>query len=186
MESLAAPEGFASIEYECSESMNLSIGGANAEEHEATLIRRIVAGEKDLFRSLVDAHKGMTFSLIMRQVNNRAIAEELTQEIFVKAYLNLSRFRGDSKFSTWLTRIALNHCNTYFSSKAYKESMRADIFEPEKHGGMTEGPGSETDESTMLARFRDGKSSCFARWRAKHTPKPQPFSKSRSERYAPG
>jgi len=90
-------------------------------ETEAELIRRILEGAKDDYRELVLAHQSFVFALIMRQIGNQAIANELTQETFLKAYTNLNRFRFEAQFSTWITRIALNVCNSYFSSKKFKQ-----------------------------------------------------------------
>lgn len=57
----------------------------------------------------------------MRQVGDRSIADDLTQETFLKAYTKLSSFRSESRFSTWLVRIALNTTKNYFNSRAYKQ-----------------------------------------------------------------
>lgn len=77
-----------------------------AEEKE--LIQRIMEGEKDLFRTLVDAHGDMVFAMLYRMTGNRQDAEDLAQEVFVKAYFALKKYRSESTFSTWLYRIAYN------------------------------------------------------------------------------
>ena len=77
-----------------------------AEVNEAKLIRRILTGAKDEFRHLLERYQDQVFPMIMKQVHNRKIAEELTQETFLKAFLNLKNFRGEAKFSTWLSRIS--------------------------------------------------------------------------------
>ena len=63
---------------------------SDEELSEAETIRRILAGEKDLYRRLVSDYKNLIFALIQRQVGKRELAEEIAQETFVKAYLNLS------------------------------------------------------------------------------------------------
>ncbi len=95
---------------------------------EAALIEKVLAGRRDEFRRLVLAYQGKVFSMIMRQVANNAIAEELAQESFLRAYRNLHKFRGEAKFSTWLTRIALNTTNNYFASREYRERMQREDF----------------------------------------------------------
>lgn len=88
---------------------------------EVELIRRVVNGERELFRFLVLRFQNMIYSLFMRQLGDSATAQDLTQEVFVKAYSNLKSFRSDSKFSTWLVRIAINHSSAYFKSRSYRE-----------------------------------------------------------------
>lgn len=90
-------------------------------DSEREIIRRVLAGAKDEFRLLVLAHQSRVFALIMRQVANEAIASELSQEVFLKAYRSLHRFRFEAQFSTWLIRIALNVSNSYFSSKRFRQ-----------------------------------------------------------------
>ena len=73
---------------------------------ESALIFKIMEGDKDLFRQLVDAHSGMIYSVLYRVTGSREDAEDLAQETFVKAYFSLGRYRGKSSISTWLYSIA--------------------------------------------------------------------------------
>ena len=73
---------------------------------ESALILKIMEGDKDLFRQIVDAHSGMIFSVLYRVTGSREDAEDLAQETFVKAYFSLGRYRGESTISTWLYSIA--------------------------------------------------------------------------------
>jgi len=117
-------------------SLGLDSKEANSfspEEEEKELIRRIQSGQKDEFRHLVTRYKSLVYSMVMRQVSHTSVAEELTQEVFVKSYLHIKKFRLESKFSTWLTRIALNHTNTYFSSKRFKTERVSESFDIQKH-----------------------------------------------------
>lgn len=77
-----------------------------ATEH--SLIDRCRQGDEAAFRELVDQYKGLVFSLISRSVVNRARAEELAQDVFLKVYRGLPYFRGESKLSTWIYRIVIN------------------------------------------------------------------------------
>jgi len=70
-------------------------------------------GDKDAFRRLVEAHQDRLFGLVLSMSRNREQAEDLIQEIFVKAYFALETFEGQSSFYTWLYRIASNHCLDY-------------------------------------------------------------------------
>jgi RNA polymerase sigma-70 factor (ECF subfamily) len=97
------------------------------------LIAAVLAGERDAFGLLVERHKQMLFALILRQVRQASLAEELSQESFVKAYLGLKSFRGKARFSTWLTRIGLNQVSSYFNSARFKQQRLQESFELERH-----------------------------------------------------
>ncbi|UAM98603.1 sigma-70 family RNA polymerase sigma factor [Polaribacter litorisediminis] len=73
-------------------------------------IDKVIKGDVNAFTHLVDAYKNMVFSLAFKMTKNREEAEEITQDTFIKAYKNLSKFKGDSKFSTWLYRITYHSC----------------------------------------------------------------------------
>jgi RNA polymerase sigma-70 factor (ECF subfamily) len=75
-------------------------------EHE--LIERCRQGDETAFRELVDQYKGLVFGLTARSVANRARAEELAQDVFLKVHKGLPYFRGESKLSTWIYRITIN------------------------------------------------------------------------------
>jgi RNA polymerase sigma-70 factor, ECF subfamily len=75
-------------------------------EHE--LVERCRQGDEAAFRELVDQYKNLVFALIARSVSNRSRAEELAQDVFLKVYKGLPYFRGESKLSTWIYRIATN------------------------------------------------------------------------------
>lgn len=71
-------------------------------------IEKIRSGNADCFAPILDRYGVQVFTLIVKIVGNREDAEELTQDVFVKAFRSLSSFRGDSSFSTWIYRIAYN------------------------------------------------------------------------------
>lgn len=71
-------------------------------------IEKVIEGDTKAFAYLVDKYKSLVFTLIYRIVKSKEEAEEVSQDTFVKAYNSLSRFKGDSKFSTWIYRIAYN------------------------------------------------------------------------------
>lgn len=75
-------------------------------EHE--LIARCRTGDEAAFRELVDQFKGLVFALISRSVADRSRAEDLSQEVFLRAHRGLPYFRGESKLSTWIYRITIN------------------------------------------------------------------------------
>jgi RNA polymerase sigma-70 factor, ECF subfamily len=75
---------------------------------EAELIRRILAGEAELFHELIRPYERMVYLTIFSVVKNEAEAEDGAQEVVINAYRHLASFRGDAKFSTWLVTIAIN------------------------------------------------------------------------------
>jgi len=78
------------------------------ETNEAGLIARILGGEKELFHELIRPYERMVYLTVFSILRNEADAEDGAQEAVVNAYLHLTSFRGDAKFSTWLTTIAIN------------------------------------------------------------------------------
>ncbi len=82
------------------------------EEREQELIRRILRGESDRYAELVDRYARMIQTLVARIIDRPEEAEEVTQDVFVKAFRQLGTFSGRSSFQTWIYRIA---CNTALS-----------------------------------------------------------------------
>ena len=81
------------------------------------LISNILKGDQTLFAQLVERYQNYVFTLVLRFTDNREDAEEISQDIFVKAYRSLADFRGESKFSTWLYTIVRTSCITFLRKK---------------------------------------------------------------------
>jgi len=79
-----------------------------AETSEAEAIERAKQGDAEAFRVLYDKHKRRVYSLCLRMTANTAEAEDLAQEAFLQLYRKIGTFRGESAFSTWLHRLAVN------------------------------------------------------------------------------
>lgn len=77
-------------------------------EPEPDTVARARRGDLDAFEDLVRAYQGDVYRFVLRLVRDRGLAEDVTQEAFLRAYRSLRRFRGGSKFSTWVYRIARN------------------------------------------------------------------------------
>ncbi|AUP78241.1 RNA polymerase sigma factor [Flavivirga eckloniae] len=71
-------------------------------------INLVISGDTSAFEVLVERYKDLVFTLTLRMLKNREEAEEVAQDTFVKTYKSLHRFKGDSKFSTWIYKIAYN------------------------------------------------------------------------------
>jgi RNA polymerase sigma-70 factor (ECF subfamily) len=77
---------------------------------DAELVRRAQSGDRAAFDALVTRSESKVYGLCLKMLGNPEDAEDVLQEVFIKAYQSLSGFRGDSAFSTWLYRIATNAC----------------------------------------------------------------------------
>src|SRR5713101_8536021 len=86
-------------------------------EGDAALVAAAKTGDARAFEFLVQRHEGKIFSLAQRMTRNREDAEDVVQQSFQKAFINLQKFEGDSLFSTWLTRIAINEARMLLRRK---------------------------------------------------------------------
>lgn len=117
-------------------------GGVSAEEEEAQLIaavRKGGVGAQDAFRRLVELHQRWLVWFLTCLLTNRSDAEDVAQEVFVRAFLAIDRFRGDSKFRTWLRRIAINQAFNH--RRAHTRHMAVnldDSWEGESHDRHSE------------------------------------------------
>ena len=81
---------------------------ASAAATETQLIARAQRGDEEAFAALFEAHKRRVYSLCLRMLGNPTEAEDLTQEAFLQLFRKIATFRGESAFSTWLHRLAVN------------------------------------------------------------------------------
>lgn len=95
-------------------------------------IDKILQGETNAFAILVDRYKDMIFTLALKMVKNREEAEEVSQDTFIKIFNSLNKFKGDSKFSTWIYKIAYNTCLDRLK-KSKKEDLNISIDDFSSH-----------------------------------------------------
>ena len=74
------------------------------------LVDRFRSGDEDSFRILVERHSPRIFNIIYRTTKDRNLAEDLSQEVFLRMYRFLGGFKKESRFSTWLYRLTVNVC----------------------------------------------------------------------------
>ena len=86
-------------------------------EQEYLIVQRVLEGDTNAFEELVLEYEKKVYNVALRMLNNSEDAADMTQEAFIKAYNSLSGFRGDSKFSVWLTRIVSNLCLDFMRSR---------------------------------------------------------------------
>jgi RNA polymerase sigma-70 factor (ECF subfamily) len=97
---------------------------------EKQLVRLAQEGSPEAFEELVRKYQPKVFSMALSFTRNREAADDLAQEVFLKAYLALPRFHGRSEFGTWLYRISVNHIKDYLRKKGRaKEVSLEDVRE---------------------------------------------------------
>lgn len=95
----------------------LSYTQMSAGQNDNELISKVLRGDQQAYAGLVNRYQNYVFTLTLRLVKNREEAEEVAQDVFIKAYKYLADFRGDSKFSTWLYTIVNNTCISFLRKK---------------------------------------------------------------------
>jgi RNA polymerase sigma-70 factor, ECF subfamily len=89
---------------------------------ERLLIARLRQRDEQAFNEIVRQHGDKVFNLVLRMVGTRAEAEDIAQEVFVTVFKSIDSFRGESKFTTWLLRIAANHSKNRIKYLARRRS----------------------------------------------------------------
>ena len=100
-------------------------------EQEAQIVRRVLAGDVNAFETLVTEYEKGVYAIAQRMTGNPEDAADMTQETFIKAYNSLQSFRGDSKFSVWLYRIASNVCLDFLRSRSRKPAVSLSVEDDE-------------------------------------------------------
>ena len=77
---------------------------------DADLITRAARGDTTAFQALVEQHRSMVYRVAYQFAGNHYDAEDITQDVFIKVYRSLPRFRLDAQFTSWIYRIAMNAC----------------------------------------------------------------------------
>jgi RNA polymerase sigma-70 factor, ECF subfamily len=123
------------------------------ETEETKFVARLVARDESAFNELVVAYERRVFALVFRMIGRREEAEDLAQEVFVQVFKAIDQFRGESKLSTWIFRIAVNLCKNrakYLSRRRAGEQEdvheMADRMSGEGGKGVTVGDISRPDE----------------------------------------
>jgi RNA polymerase sigma-70 factor (ECF subfamily) len=103
-------------------------------------IQRILQGDTEAYREIIQCYQHMIFVFIYKMVNNHSDAEDLTQEVFVKAFEKLSSYRGDSQFSTWLHTMARNRTIDFLRKRKFHDSDDQLAYVPSqvRHGSPQE------------------------------------------------
>ena len=110
---------------------------------ETELIERLKQGDEIAFKTIVEQWQDMVYNTILGIVQNETEAEDLAQDVFIKVFEKISTFKGDSKFSTWLYRIATTTALDHLRSKKRKK----------RFGFLQSLTGSGGDEQEQVPDF---------------------------------
>ncbi len=101
------------------------------------LVRRLRERDERAFRELVAEHRDRVYNLTYRMLGNRAEAEDVAQEVFITVFKTIDSFREESKFSTWLYRVTVNHCKNRIKYLARRHDRSQDELD-ENAGSVAE------------------------------------------------
>src|SRR5512138_2589654 len=108
-------------------------------EPDHVMVRRLRDRDERAFRELVDIHRDRVYRITFRMLGNRAEAEDVAQEVFIAVFKTIETFRADSKLSTWLYRVAVNHCKNRIKYLARRHDRDRDELDESTHGSGVNG-----------------------------------------------
>ena len=118
-------------------------------EEERGIIALVLGGETSAFEELVLEHQNKVYSLALRMTGNEEDARDMAQEAFLKAYSNLSNFRGDSKFSVWLYRLTSNVCIDFLRRRKRKQAVSLTFINDDSEAQEQELPDERFSPDTV-------------------------------------
>jgi len=115
------------------------------------LVQRFQGGDRSAYSDILVRYQDRVFTLSLRWMGDRQIAEEVAQDVFIALYRSLDRFRGESRLSTWIFRVTVNHCK---NRRLFRRRRKMDQHEPlegtraDKDGPVrqlpAQGPGTDS------------------------------------------
>ncbi len=126
-------------------------------ELERSLLRRLRDRDERAFRELIDDHRDRVFNITYRMLGNRAEAEDVTQEVFITVFKTIESFREESKFSTWLYRVTVNHCKNrikYLARRHDRDRDELDETSQAANGAVTGAPVRAAQPDKALASMQ--------------------------------
>jgi RNA polymerase sigma-70 factor (ECF subfamily) len=127
------------------QGVNTGIGAAPALDLDAQLMLRVRDGDDDSFRVLLEKHRNPVIHFVYRMVQDRAVAEEISQEVFLRVYRSRGTYEPTAKFTTWLFRIAAHLAlNSLRDGRNERANQRLDA--PKDAGGDSDMPVREVPD----------------------------------------
>lgn len=125
--------------------------GVLAGPSDEDLVQQVQQGDVEAFSTIVERYQDRIYTVCLRQLGSRTVAEEVSQEVFLKAFRAMDRFRGDAKLSTWMFRIAINHCKNHKLYRGRRGHGRTEPLEGTRGDDAPRRefahPGASTDAS---------------------------------------
>jgi RNA polymerase sigma-70 factor (ECF subfamily) len=119
---------------------------------EKQLVRLAQKGSPAAFEELVKKYQSKVFSMALSFTRNREAADDLAQEVFLKAYLALPRFHGKSEFGTWLYRISVNHIKDFLRKKGRAKEVSLDDVQEISFSDREQAERAEEERETEARR----------------------------------
>lgn len=124
---------------------------------EQRFIARLIARDERAFNELVELYQTRVFRLVFRMLGRREEAEDMAQEVFVQVFKAIGTFRGDSKLSTWVYRIAVNLCKNRVKYLHRRHSGSEEELEPiAERAALTSGTGVTTGDVSRPDHMVEG------------------------------
>ena len=131
-------------------------------EEDRAAIEATQKGDREAFDSLVERYQRDVYRLCYRYVGDHHDASDLAQDVFLKAYRAIGRFRGESAFSTWLHRLATNVALMSYRTRGRRERLVAPVEDPAAFDrGTTPKAGEQIDLERALVRLPAGAREVF-------------------------
>ena len=112
----------------------------------AEIVERVLKGDRQSYALLIDAYKGPLFNLALRMTGSYSDADDLTQEIFIKAYQQLNKFDQKQKYFTWLYTIGINHIRNHLKKRSRENTYCAE----DPYGVRSSDCGDQTGEGGLI------------------------------------
>jgi RNA polymerase sigma-70 factor (ECF subfamily) len=119
---------------------------------ERQLVRLAQEGSPAAFEELVTKYQSKVFSMALSFTRNREAADDLAQEVFLKAYLALPKFHGRSEFGTWLYRISMNHIKDFLRKKGRAKEVSLDDVREISFSDREQAERAERERETEARR----------------------------------
>ncbi len=119
---------------------------------EMNIISRVLSGDTNAFEALVIENQRQIYCLALKMTGNEEDAYDISQDAFVKAYKNLPKFRGDSKFSVWLYRLASNLCLDFLRSRKRRSAVSISYSNDEDEERELEIPDDRFSPENILEK----------------------------------
>ncbi len=116
------------------------------------LVRLAQEGSHEAYEELVTRYQSKVYSMALSFTRNREAADDLAQEVFLKAYLALPKFHGKSEFGTWLYRISINHIRDYLRKKGRAKEVSLDDVAEVAFSDREQAERAEMEKETEARR----------------------------------